>query len=299
MNRLFGHAGIGLMRCLAFLPLSWVRGLGSGLGWLLWVVVASRRKVVRANLSLCFRELPVGTLRALERDSFKYFAQAWLDRSWLWHGRPSAVRPRLRVQGDGASMAMLAESGRGLVLFAPHFVGLDAGWTALAERFERSFSTIYSHQSNQMVDAWVLAGRGRFGQVALFDRAAGPKPVIRTLQTGSALYLLPDMNYGLPESVFVPFFGHPAATVTSLSRLAKLGRAPLIPIVTTLTPEGYNIDVLPAWDDVPSADLTRDTAAMNTRLEGYITRDRMAHAAQYYWVHKRFKDLPAGVPAVY
>ena len=57
-----------------------------------------------------------------------------------------------------------------------------------------------------------------------------------------------------------------------------------------MTKEGYSIDILPAWIDIPSEDLVADTAEMNRRLEAYIE----TMPAQYYWVHKRFKDRPAG-----
>ena len=103
------------------------------------------------------------------------------------------------------------------------------------------------------------------------------------------------MNYGLQESVFVPFYGVQAATVTSLARLAKLGRARVVPVITRMTREGYEVQVMPAWDDVPGRDVTKDTALMNQRLQGYI--DTMPE--QYFWVHKRFKDRPHGEPSVY
>jgi KDO2-lipid IV(A) lauroyltransferase len=57
-----------------------------------------------------------------------------------------------------------------------------------------------------------------------------------------------------------------------------------------MTPSGYDIEVLPAWADFPSADMVADTVLMNARLQGYI--DTMP--SQYYWVHKRFKDRPGG-----
>ena len=118
-----------------------------------------------------------------------------------------------------------------------------------------------------------------------FGRADGVKAIVSSLRSGAPLYLLPDMNFGPEESIFVPFYGVPAATVPSLSRFARLGRAKVVPVVTRLTPEGYDVQVLPAWDDFPSDDVTADTALMNERLQGYI--DTMPE--QYYWVHKRFK----------
>lgn len=291
MVRLLSHCGIFFMRVLAHLPLAWVRALGWAMGQVLYVVVVPRRKVVLTNLRLCFAPWSESKRRQVARQHFVHFAQAWLDRGWLWHGSETMVRARLKITGE----LDVFKGDQPLVIFAPHFVGLDAGWTALTAQIDRHFATIYSHQSNALVDEWVLQGRKRFGTIKLFDRADGPKPVVKALRAGNLLYLLPDMNYGLQESVFVPFYGVPAATVTSLSRLAKLGRASVVPVITRMTPEGYEVQVMPAWTDVPGRDVTADTALMNLRLQGYI--DKMP--AQYFWVHKRFKDQPEGHPSVY
>jgi KDO2-lipid IV(A) lauroyltransferase len=129
----------------------------------------------------------------------------------------------------------------------------------------------------------------------LFGRLDGFKTIATALRAGAPLYLLPDMNFDVKESVFVPFYGVSAATVPSLSRFAKLGRAKVVPVLTRMTPEGYEVDVMPAWQDFPTDDLMADTALMNQRLQTYI--DTMP--AQYYWVHKRFKDQPPGKPSVY
>ena len=119
--------------------------------------------------------------------------------------------------------------------------------------------------------------------------------MIKSLREGRYLYLLPDMDLGPEESLFVPFFGVPAATVPSLPRLARLGRARVVPTVTRMTPQGYEVQVHPAWTDYPSEDVAADTALMNRRLEEWIR----AMPEQYYWVHKRFKTRPAGEPSVY
>ncbi len=291
MIRVLSHCGILFMRVLARLPLPWVRALGWLMGSVLYWVVLPRRKVVLINLGLCFAQWPASKRRHVARQHFVHFAQAWLDRGWLWHGSETMVRARLKITGE----LDVFKGDQPLIIFAPHFVGLDAGWTALTTQIDRHFATIYSHQSNPLVDDWILAGRKRFGTPKLFDRADSPKPVVKALRDGNLLYLLPDMNYGLQESVFVPFYGVPAATVTSLTRLAKLGRARVVPVITRMTREGYEVQVLPAWDDVPGRDVTEDTALMNLRLQGYI--DTMP--AQYFWVHKRFKDQPEGEPSVY
>jgi KDO2-lipid IV(A) lauroyltransferase len=285
------HFFLFLMRRLAHLPLAWVRALGWLLGWLLYGVVASRRHVVQVNLRLCFPRMTPVQVRALSRRVFVRFAQAWLDRGWLWHGTPDLVRARLTLSGAVEQL----QGDDPIVIFAPHFVGLDAGWTALTQQVPRHFTTIYTDQANKIADAWILQGRQRFGSSRLFGRADGVKSIVGSLRQGDPLYLLPDMNFGPHESLFVPFYGVSAATVPSLSRFARLGRARVVPVVTRMTPQGYEVQVLPAWSDYPTDKLVADTALMNARLQTYID----AMPEQYYWVHKRFKDRPPGEPDPY
>ena len=277
---------LALLVWTAVLPLSWVRALGSLLGWVLYLAVGARRRVVLTNLRLCFPAWSEAQVRSACRQTFVHFAQAWLDRGWLWHGDEQLVRRRLRMTGAVDALQGSAPT----VIFAPHFVGLDAGWTAITQQLPRHFTTIYTNQANQTADAWILQGRKRFGAARLFGRIEGVKPIIAALKAGEPLYLLPDMNFGPEDSVFVPFYGVAAATVPSLSRFARLSRAKVVPLVSRMTPQGYAIEIMPAWEDFPSGDPVADTALMNQRLQTYI--DSMP--TQYYWVHKRFKDRPNG-----
>lgn len=274
-----------------WLPLSWLRALGALLGHTLYWVVVSRRRVVTTNLRLCFPQWSEVQIQKTTLDTFICFAQAWLDRGWLWHGAPDTVRSRVRLIGALQEL----DGDAPTVIFAPHFMGLDAGWTGLTQQISRRFATIYSPQANAAADVWVHAGRRRFGSPEMVARLDGVKPIIAALRGGEPLYLLPDMNFDPSESVFVPFYGVLAATIPSLSRFARLSRAKVVPVITRMTPQGYEVEILPAWQDFPTADAAADTALMNLRLQGYI--DTMP--SQYYWVHKRFKDRPSGEAAPY
>ena len=283
--------GVIFMRLLARLPLRWIRAMGWVLGWILYVVVQPRRHVVQVNLALCFPQWTAAERGQLVPRIFILVAQSWLDRSWLWDGRAEVTLERLRLTGALHEL----EGVQPTVLFAPHFVGMDAGWIALTQQVQRKFTGIYTGQSNKVVDVWSLAGRRRFGSGRAFGRADGVKAIVSALREGDPLYLLPDMNFGPEESIFVPFYGVPAATVPSLARFARLGRAKVVPVVTRMTRFGYEVQVLPAWENFPSTDTVADTTLMNLRLQSYI--DQMPE--QYYWVHKRFKTRPAGAAPVY
>lgn len=283
--------GILFMRWLAHWPLPLVRALGAVVGVVLYAVVPSRRHVVSTNLRLCFPKWSAAERRRVSRQVFVNVARSFLDRGWLWHADPEVVRRRVVLTGAVGELA----GNEAAIVFTPHFVGLDAGVSGLSQQVPRRLVGIYTRQSNKVIDEWVLAGRHRFGAVRPMSREEGVRDLVAALRRGELMYLLPDMNFGPAESIFVPFYGVPAATVPSLSRFARLGRAKVVPLITRLTPTGYEVRVLPAWTDFPTADVTADTALMNRRLEGYID----AMPDQYYWVHKRFKTRPPGEPPVY
>lgn len=282
------HALMGLM---ARWPLPVVRALGWCLGWVLYAVVAPRRRVAMVNWAACFPELSEAQRRCAVQRHFVYFAQAWLDRGWLWGADVTTVRQRLQLVGDVAAL----QGNTPTVLFAPHFVGMDAGWTALTAHLPRRFCGIYAHQDNVVVDRWMEQGRQRFGQPHIVAKNDGLKPLASALRAGEPLYVLPDMDHGLGDSVFAPFFGVPAATLTSLPRFAKLGRAQVVPVTARLTATGYEVRIWPAWANYPTGDVLADVTLSNQRLEAMIR----TMPEQYYWVHKRFKTRPPGQPGLY
>ena len=51
---------------------------------------------------------------------------------------------------------------------------------------------------------------------------------LRSLKAGRALWYAPDQDYGPRHSVFAPFFGVEAATITAPARLAVANQTPVL-----------------------------------------------------------------------
>ena len=282
---------IVFMRFLAWWPLPLLRGLGAVLGLVLYALARERRHVADVNLALCFPQWSHAQRRQVVRLHFVCVMQSLLDRAWLWHAPVRVLQKRLQVRGD---LLALQQEG-GVVVFAPHFVGLDAGGVALTLVQDVPMASIYVPQRGQALDDWVRHGRNRNGRNRLYERHAGVKPLVAGLRQGEKLYLLPDMDFGAAESVFVPFFDVQAATLPSLSRFARLGRAQVLTVVSRMTPWGYQVEVGEPWGGFPSDDVMADTRRMNQALEAQV----QTMPEQYYWVHKRFKTRPPGSDPVY
>jgi Kdo2-lipid IVA lauroyltransferase/acyltransferase len=157
--------------------------------------------------------------------------------------------------------------------------------------------SVYSRQKNAYVNRLLERHRTRFHPITLLSRQDGIRGVIGEMRRGLPFYYLPDQDYGPRDSVFVPFFGVPAATITGLSRVARLADASVVPAVTRLLPgaAGYEMRLYPAWENFPTDDPVGDARRMNAFIEERVRE----MPEQYNWVHKRFKTRPLGEAKFY
>ncbi|SMB22278.1 Lipid A biosynthesis acyltransferase [Sterolibacterium denitrificans] len=276
-----------LMWLLHFLPLPLQATLGRGLGLLLYWLVGKRRRIALTNLRLCFPQLSEAERNTLVRRHFAVFGRSFIERGLLWWASPARLRRIVRVEG---MQHLDAQSGRPVILLVPHFVGLDMGWTRLT--LERDMVSIYANQKNLLFNAALYRGRLRFGNSQLLSRQQGTRPALRAMRSGMPFYYLPDMDYGERDTIFVPFFGVPAATITGLSRLARMGKAVVLPVITRMLPggRGYVVEIQAPWTDFPGESIEADTRRMNA----YIENEVLKLPEQYFWLHKRFKTRPPG-----
>ncbi|MCX8016580.1 MAG: lipid A biosynthesis acyltransferase [Rhodocyclaceae bacterium] len=272
-----------LMWLLSWLPLPALAACGRAFGRLFYVFGRERREVALINLRLCFPQMSEAERRTLARRHFAAFGRSFLERGLLWWASPARIRRIAKIDGLERIPA-----DRPVILLVPHFVGLDMGWTRLT--LERDMVSIYANQKNLLFNAALYRGRLRFGHSELLSRQEGTRRAIRAMKAGKPFYYLPDMDYGQRDTIFVPFFGVPAATITGLSRLARLTGAAVVPVITRMTDSGYLVQIGAPWQDFPGASIEADTRRMNAFIEEEVQK----MPEQYFWLHKRFKTRPPG-----
>jgi len=291
---MLSRLAVFLLWLLHGLPLPLLAAIGRGLGWALFRVAGRRRRIVETNLSLCFPELDDTQRRRLAQAHFQVLARSMLERGMLWWSRPERLQRLIRVEG-AETIRELLDAGRPIMLLAAHFVGLDAGGVGIAMRYD--CAGLYAEQSSKVFNRLLYQGRKRFGDQLLLSRDENLRTIVRAMKTGRPFYYLPDVNFRTRDSIFVPFFGVPAATVSGLSRLSKLTGAAVVPCATRMLPggQGYVVEVGRAWENYPTDDIEADTRRMNSWIEEVVR----TMPEQYYWVHRRFKTRPAGEPPLY
>jgi KDO2-lipid IV(A) lauroyltransferase len=283
---------VAFLWLLHFLPLRMLAPIGAALGRLGYHLIRERREVCQINLAKCFPAMPQRERVALAKRHFSALGRAVVDHGVLFWSSSRRIKRMVRIVGWER---YLEAEGEPVILLAPHFVGLDAGATRLS--IEGEAVSMYSQQKDRFVNDLLRRHRSRFRPIRLYSRQDGIRAVIREMRKGLPFYYLPDQDYGPRDSVFVPFFGVPAATITGVSRIAQLSRARVLPTVTRLLPggKGYEVHIYPPWKDFPSGDDFADARRMNAFIEERI----LEMPEQYNWVHKRFKTRPPGEPRFY
>ena len=285
----------GLVWGLHWLPMAWQDALGRGLGALLYPLAGSRRRTALRNLELCFPEKTPAEREALARAHFGWLGRSLIERGLLWFAPAERLRRLIRIEGD----VHFAEQHPGAVMWlVPHFLALDVAGVATQLCQTRRVASIYQAQSNPVFDRIMRAGRLRHGNGDVFARSGeGALPLVRAVKRGSVFFNLPDMDFGLGDAGFVPFFGVPAATLLAPARMARSLKMTVQPVVAEMLPggDGWCVRFLPPWTDFPGDDDLAATRRVNAWIEDEIRRN----PAQYLWVHRRFKTRPAGEPKVY
>jgi KDO2-lipid IV(A) lauroyltransferase len=276
---------IGLGWTVARWPLWLQRRVGPALGGLMYHLLRSRREVAATNLALCFPELGPEERTALLRRNFRAVGLGLFEFVRAWWGRLPAPQ---ECELSGLEHLEAARAGgRGVILVSAHFTTLEICLRMLCQHIP--LAGMYRPHEQPAMEWAVYRGRMRHA-TAMFSREE-LRPALRHLKQGGLLWFAPDQETRRGDSVFVPFFGQPAWSLTSTHQLARLSGAAVLPLFHERLADGrYRIQILPPLAGFPSADATADTAQVMAALEGLIRRC----PEQYLWLHQRFKRQPDG-----
>lgn len=286
--------GLALLWLLTQLPYVFLLALGRGLGRIMLYLAGSRRHIVRRNLELCFPHLSEPQREQLLRENFASMGIAFFEMAMSWWWPKKRLSKLLKVEGLEHLQAA-QEQNQGVILMAIHFTTLEIGAALLGQR--HTIDGMYRAHNNPVFDYVQRRGRERHNADSRAIEREDVRGMLKVLRQGRAIWYAPDQDYGPKQSLFVPLFGVPAATVTATSKFAKLGRAQVIPMTQTRLPhaQGYLIKIEPALSNFPGASDEEDCLRLNQWVEQAIN----LQPEQYLWAHRRFKTRPEGEAKLY
>jgi len=276
--------GIGLGALLARLPWPVQQGLGRGIGIVLMRLLGSRRKVALRNIELCYPDLDADQQQRMLRRNFEQFGIGLFEFARAWWGSVEPMRGRVKVEGL-EHLAAARAGGRGVIIISGHFVTLELAARLMCDH--APLAGMYRPHDTGAMEWAVLHGRLRYA-TAMFTREE-LRPALKHLKQGGLLWFAPDQDTRRGDSVYVPFFGRPAYSLTSTHQLARLSGAAVMSFAHVRHDDGsYTLTLSPAFPGFPSKDATADTARVMAAIEDMVR----AAPEQYLWLHRRFKRQP-------
>lgn len=274
------------------LPWSWQLACGRVIGNLAWYLMPYRRHVTQTNVELCFPRASTREQSKLAHDHFRSLGMGIIETAAAWWAPNRKLDALSRVSGlDHLDHALKA--GKGVILLSAHFTTLELGGRLLTLNIP--FHVMYREHKNPVVEFVTRNRRTRHFERAI--RRGDMRGLLRSLRENVPVWYAPDQNYGQEQSIFVPFFGIPAATITATSRIARASGARVVPFFPKRLPDesGYELKLLPALETFPTSDDTADARRINAMIEQAI----LECPEQYLWAHRRFKTRPDGEPDLY
>lgn len=278
---------VGFFWLLARLPWSLQRRLGAAIGWLLYKLLGRRIDDTRVNIRLCFPEKPAAEQEAMVRDVFRNAGLTLFETANAWFRSCNYYRSRFHLEGLEHLRRAQAE-GRSILLLGAHYSMMDLGALMASQYFK--VDTVYRKQKNPVLEYVMTSRRLTYHHWAIPHEDM--RSLIKALKSGHIVWYTPDQDFGLRHAVFAPFFGIPASTITTPTRLANVADSAvmLIHFHRLGDSERYCMTLSAPLEGYPSGDDQKDAARINAELEQLIRRS----PTQYMWYHRRFKTVPPG-----
>ena len=274
------------------LPFAWQLAAGRGLGSLFRVFGHYRRTIVETNIKLCFPELDSQQQAGLVKQVFASLGMSLIETAYAYWADSRDFDAFGRLEGL-EHIESARKKGKGVLLLSGHFCSLDFAGRILARHHPACFT--YQKLRNPLIDSAVKTARARVSEQLInrYDTRA----FIRALKAGRVVWYAPDQDQARKNSVFAPFFGIPANTLTATSKLVKLTGAAVLPfqIQRLANSKGYALKIGPPLENFPGASEVEDATRFNAILESQVREN----PEQYLWVHRRFKTRPEGEEKLY
>ena len=184
-------------------------------------------------------------------------------------------------------------TGKGVLLLGMHMSTLDFCGALLGQL--APFDVMYRRNKNKLLELIMTKGREQHFDSAIERREI--RQVIRRLREGAVVWYGPDQDYGRKHSVFAPFFGLEAASITATARIVKMTGAEVVVFshYRDLESGRYRICLSRPFTGFPHEDDIENCRVVNEVIETAIREA----PEQYWWVHRRFKTMPEGTPRPY
>jgi KDO2-lipid IV(A) lauroyltransferase len=283
---------LAMMRLCGMLPYRMLLVCGQTAGSIAYYLMKYRRRIAQTNIDMCFPELKPSEREKICRFCFQSIGISIFETALAWWGNPEKLQSLCSIEGF-EHIEQAQKENKAIILLSGHMCCTDIGARLLA--FKLDFQAMYKPAKNKLFETVMRKCRSR-SYYEMIPRKQSRR-LLKNLKNKIATWYGPDQTFGREETVFAPFFGVPAITLTATARIARFADAAVIPFFPYRlnNGKGYKLVIGEPLNDFPSGDALTDAGRVNAAIEKAV---RLA-PEQYLWLHRRFRHRPTGETDIY
>jgi KDO2-lipid IV(A) lauroyltransferase len=267
-----------------------VHGLASIWGAMLYYLPNRARNTTLKNLRVCFPDLSNEEISRLAKESLTSTASTAMEmgKSWML---PIDKTYSLVTQTEGLEEFKQAASGKqGIILLAPHLSNWEIFGVYACQNIESTF--MYQPPKLPALDRLLQRSRSRGGIKLAPTNRMGVSLLLKALQRGELVGVLPDQVPNDEGGEFAKFFGKQALTMTLVSKLVARSQARVFCGFVVRLPKGggFKLTIREADQAIYDEDLLTSVRGLNKTVEDCV----LMAVEQYQWEYKRFRRQPDG-----
>jgi len=263
------------------LLLSCAIGLGGRLGMLAHYLPLKERAIAQGQLARFLPTAPPETIKRLFEHLGRSFAEAVLSQPLLKHASV--------VSDDWHIVERFRATGTGIVALTGHLGNWDL-FSAYTRTRGVPLHAIGRETKSAFLQKLVKRLRDNSGVTMLWRTGvAGGREIARILSKGGVIAALIDQDTTV-RSVWIPFFGYPAKTPTTLAEIALRNNSAIVSTFLVRTgPLAYQVSIREITD---RSSVQRVIEQYHAHLEELIRQ----YPEQWVWIHKRWRSPTESKP---
>ena len=272
------------------MPLPLLHLLGRAWGRTLYWLPNRAKDTTRKNLRTCFSDKSDEEISKLTLSSLQHTSCLALEMGKAWLiPLEEAFALIKETEGIDQYRQAIAE-GNGVILLVPHL----GNWEMMGQYASQDVEATFMYQPPKMeaMDKLLKETRSRVGGSLAPTNIKGVAKIIKALDRGEMVGLLPDQVPNEEGGAYADFFQEPAWTMTLVSKLISRSR-PRVFFGYAKRLEnsaGYKAVITEADPEIYSDKLDESLAGLNKSVERCV----LDCVEQYQWEYKRFRHQEDG-----
>ncbi|NMC62045.1 MAG: hypothetical protein GYA55_02640 [SAR324 cluster bacterium] len=257
------------------------------------------KQIALRNIELVFPNMSDDERESIFNASLEAISRFIVDLARLHTIDLKWAKEHVRVSLEPYEYLNRKFPGKGILIVTGHLGSFEL-MARVGALYDHPMSFVAREFKAKKIDDWWRGIRELNGNKVI-PRTGAFKQVVSELEAGRDVGLLFDQNVKRNHAVFVPFFGRFAATTKSVALAALRNKSPvMVASMAHIENDNYQIyleacDFTELYNDDSRSmddkiiDITRD---LTHKFEKMVLK----HPAEWFWMHRRWKTTPQGVP---